>query len=159
MHGQMTSGARAGSVEPIGLHTPHAAPMQMSFYTGAAFPEQFRGDAFVAMRGSWNRQPPSGFEVMRVDFQNGKPMAIEPFLTGFLVESSDSPTGWAQMGRLAGLAQGPDGALYLSDDENGIIYRITYKGDAAPSRPQPKVTNGEADALNLGMVGPSTSRE
>ncbi|MBU1756498.1 MAG: PQQ-dependent sugar dehydrogenase [Alphaproteobacteria bacterium] len=157
--GQSFSEYATGSVEPIGLHTPHAAPMQMSFYTGAAFPEQFRGDAFVAMRGSWNRQPPSGFEVMRVDFQNGKPMAIEPFLTGFLVESSDSPTGWAQMGRLAGLAQGPDGALYLSDDENGIIYRITYKGDAAPSRPQPKVTNGEADALNLGMVGPSTSRE
>ncbi|WP_299814269.1 PQQ-dependent sugar dehydrogenase [uncultured Jannaschia sp.] len=143
----------AGSEEPIGLHTPHAAPMQMAFYTGDAFPEEYRGDAFVAFRGSWNRQPPSGYEVMRVDFEDGRPVAMEPFLTGFLMEDAESPTGWGNMGRLSGLAQGPDGSLYLSDDTGGVIYRITYEGDAASDRPAPEFTNADTGALNLGLVG------
>jgi glucose/arabinose dehydrogenase len=142
----------AGSEEPIGLHTPHAAPMQLAFYTGETFPEDYRGDAFIAFRGSWNRQPPSGYEVMRVDFEDGVPVAMEPFLTGFLMQDEASPTGWGNMGRLAGLAQGPDGALYLSDDKGGVIYRITYAGDAAPDRPAPQFTNADAEELKLGLV-------
>jgi glucose/arabinose dehydrogenase len=141
-----------GSVEPIGLHVPHAAPMQMAFYTGDAFPEDYDGDAFVAFRGSWNRQPPSGYEVMRVDFENGVPVDMKPFLTGFLMQDDESPTGWGNMGRLAGLAQGPDGALYLSDDTGGVIYRIHYMGDAAADRPEPHFTNADAESLNLGLV-------
>ena len=142
----------AGSEEPIGLHVPHSAPMQMAFYTGDAFPAEYDGDAFVAFRGSWNRQPPSGYEVMRVDFEDGAPVAMEPFLTGFLMEDDQSPTGWGNMGRLAGLAQGPDGALYLSDDTGGVIYRIHYEGDAAPDRPEPQFTNADAEDLDLGLV-------
>lgn len=142
-----------GSQEPIGLHTPHAAPMQMTFYTGDAFPDEFRGDAFIAMRGSWNRQPPSGYEVLRVDFEDGKPVAMEPFVTGFLMESAESPTGWGHMGRLAGMAEGPEGSLYLSDDTGGIIYRITYEGEEAAERPAPSFTNADANDLNLGLVG------
>ena len=142
-----------GSQEPIGLHTPHAAPMQMTFYTGDAFPDEFRGDAFIAMRGSWNRQPPSGYEVLRVDFEDGKPVAMEPFVTGFLMESDESPTGWGHMGRLAGMAEGPEGSLYLSDDTGGIIYRITYEGEEAAERPAPSFTNADANDLNLGLVG------
>lgn len=58
----------AQSTNPEGLYIAHSAPMQMAFYTGDAFPEEYRGDAFVAMRGSWNRAQPSGYEVIRIDF-------------------------------------------------------------------------------------------
>lgn len=150
--GQTFSEWAASSREPIGLYTPHAAPMQMAFYTGNKFPKNYNGDAFVAMRGSWNRNPPSGFEVARVDFENGRPVGIKPFLTGFLMKDASSPTGWGAMGRLAGMAEGPDGALYLSDDTNGIIYRITYDGARAPNRPEPRITNADLPELNIGMV-------
>ena len=129
----------AASREPVGLYTPHAAPMQMTFYTGDAFPGEYRGDAYVAMRGSWNRQPPSGYEVVRIDFEDGEPVGFEPFLSGFVTRTDD---GWGQLGRLAGLAEGPDGALYLSDDENGVVYRIAYDPDAA----SPRAASGEAGA-------------
>uniref|UniRef100_UPI0022406AE0 PQQ-dependent sugar dehydrogenase n=1 Tax=Paracoccus beibuensis TaxID=547602 RepID=UPI0022406AE0 len=62
----------AQSEEPALGYTPHAAPMQMAFYTGSAFPEEYRGDAFIAMRGSWNRRPPSGYEITRADFRDGQ---------------------------------------------------------------------------------------
>ena len=86
-------------MEPALGYTPHSAPMQMAFYDGAAFPEAYRGDAFVAMRGSWNRRPPSGYEVARIDFEAGRPVSMEPFLTGFLVEAGG---GYGYLGRLAG---------------------------------------------------------
>ena len=116
----------ARSAEAIGLYTPHAAPMQLAFYTGEQFPEEYRGDAFVATRGSWNRRPPSGYEVVRVQFEDGRPVGFEPFVQGFLVQE---PGGeWGHLGRLCGLAQTPDGALLLSDDTNGVVYRIAYQG-------------------------------
>ena len=133
----------AQSTEPVGLYTPHAAPMQMVFYTGDAFPEDYRGDAFIAMRGSWNRKPPSGYEVLRIDFEDGRPVGFEPFVTGFLMEDPEGEAGWGHLGRLAGLAQGPDGALYLSDDTNGVIHRIAYEGggEGAGGGDGPAVTN------------------
>ena len=115
----------AESAEPVGLYTPHSAPMQMTFYTGTQFPEEYRGDAFIAMRGSWNRQPPSGYEVLRIRFENGRPIDFEPFIQGFLVQEGGE---WGFLGRLMGLAQAPDGSLLLGDDTNGIIYRIAYTG-------------------------------
>lgn len=137
----------ARSVDPIGLYTPHAAPMQMAFYTGAAFPEEYHGDAFVAMRGSWNRKPPSGYEIARIRFSGGKPEGFDAFATGFLMREGrgDGHKGfswgynwgreggykrnpWGHKGRLAGLAQTPDGAVLVSDDTNGLIYRIAYTG-------------------------------
>jgi Raf kinase inhibitor-like YbhB/YbcL family protein len=113
------------SEEPALLYTAHAAPMQMAFYKGDMFPEDYRGDAFVAMRGSWNRKPPSGYEVVRIRFENGKLAGIEPFVTGFLSGSGEQ---FEQMGRLVGLAVAPDGALLFGDDENGVIYRVAYDG-------------------------------
>ena len=104
-------------------YTAHAAPMGMAFYTGSAFPAEYRGDAFVAMRGSWNRWPPSGYEVVRIRFDDGRPVAIEPFATGWLIED-----GRAHFGRLVGLTQHPDGSILVTDDTNGVVYRIAYGG-------------------------------
>lgn len=126
------------SVEPAGFYTPHAAPMQMGFYTGTQFPEAYRGDAFIAMRGSWNRKPPSGYEIVRVHFDGGRPTAFSAFATGFLERKKH---GWAHRGRLAGLAQAADGALLVTDDTNGVIYRIAYTGQQAGSGRAPKPTN------------------
>lgn len=128
----------AKSVEPIGHYTPHAAPMQMTFYTGTQFPQEYRGDAFIAMRGSWNRKPPAGYEVTRIRFSNGRPEKFEAFLQGFL---SKKGKRWIHYGRLAGLAQAKDGSLLLSDDTNGVIYRIAYTGSRKIPKPPGEPTN------------------
>lgn len=99
------------SVPMVLGYTAHAAPMQLVFAPD--------GDAYATMRGSWNRQPPSGYEVVRVDFENGQPKSISPFLTGFLVDD-----GRAHFGRPVGLAVAKDGALLVGDDANGVIYRV-----------------------------------
>ncbi len=117
------------SKEPTLLYTPHSAPMQMAWYTGTMFPAEYRNDAFVAMRGSWNRTPPSGYEVIRIRFnRNGQPQKIEPFVTGFLLTGAGAEGHFA---RPVGLAVAKDGALLLSDDTNGVIYRISYGAVAA----------------------------
>ncbi len=114
------------SDEPRLGYTAHSAPMQMTFYTGAAFPEEYRGDAFIAQRGSWNRRPPSGYEISRVDFEDGNPQAWDHFAEGFLVEGEDG--GYGFLGRLAGIVETADGALLFADDFNGILYRVSYTG-------------------------------
>jgi Raf kinase inhibitor-like YbhB/YbcL family protein len=101
-------------------YTAHAAPMQLVFYRGGSFPAQYDGDAFVTMRGSWNRQPPSGYEVVRLRFEDGQPQGFEPFLRGFLVDG-----GRAHFARPMGLAIAADGALLVGDDANGVIYRVS----------------------------------
>lgn len=117
------------SREPLQLYTPHSAPMQMAYYTGGNFPAEFKNDAFVAMRGSWNRNPPSGYEVIRIRFdQQGQPMKIEPFVTGFLLKGGAPDGKDGHIARLAGIAVAADGALLLSDDANGVIYRISHGG-------------------------------
>lgn len=112
------------SKEPDLLFTAHSAPMQMLFYTGKMFPKEFRGDALIAMHGSWNRMPPSGYEIQRVKFEGGKPVSSEPFLSGFLTQQDGE---YKQFGRPVGLAQMADGSLLLSDDAHGVIYRISYQ--------------------------------
>jgi Raf kinase inhibitor-like YbhB/YbcL family protein len=126
------------STEPALGYTAHSAPMQMVFHDAGGFPAEYRGDAIVAMRGSWNRRPPSGYEVVRVNFENGEPVAFEPFLNGFLTERDDG--GYGFLGRLAGLAVAPDGALYVGDDTNGIIYRVTHAGSGAAARADGQAT-------------------
>ncbi len=111
------------TVAPALTYTAHSAPTSLTFYTGAQFPAEYRNDAFVTMRGSWNRNPPSGYKVMRVRFENGKPARMEEFLTGFLLEN-----GKAHFARIAGLTVARDGALLVSDDSNGVIYRVSYAG-------------------------------
>lgn len=107
-------------------YTAHAAPMQFKFYDGQSFPAEYQGDAFATMRGSWNRAPASGYEIVRIDYANGEPIAIEPFVTGFLTDE-----GTTHIARPVGLVVAKDGALLMSDDTNGVIYRIAYTGDDA----------------------------
>lgn len=107
-------------------YTAHASPMQLSFYHGAQFPADYRGDAFISMRGSWNRKPASGYEILRIRFNNGKPTGFDPFVTGFISRQGES-------GRLSGNAIAKDGSLLFTDDRNGIIYRVSYTGKAAAS--------------------------
>jgi glucose/arabinose dehydrogenase len=108
------------TVAPTLTFDAHSAPMQLVFYDGVNFPADYRGDAFVAMRGSWNRNPPVGYKVVRVQFRDGVPMRTSDFLTGFLASN-----GSQHYGRIAGLAVARDGSLLVSDDANGVIYRVT----------------------------------
>ncbi len=106
-------------------HQAHSSPIAFLFYTGSRFPADYRNDAFQVFRGSWNRKPAVGYKLSRIHFKNGQPERFEDFLTGFLVEG-----GQAQFARIAGLTMTKDGDLLLSDDQNGMIYRITYRPDA-----------------------------
>lgn len=99
----------------------HSAPIDFKFYRGKMFPQQYRDGGFVAFRGSWNRVPATGYKIAFVRFQNGKPVEIQDFVTGFLVEG-----GNAQFARLAGIAYLGDGSLIFSDDQNGVLYRVSY---------------------------------
>nr|WP_314093732.1 YbhB/YbcL family Raf kinase inhibitor-like protein [uncultured Shinella sp.] len=111
--------------EPMVIgYTAHAAPMQMKFYSGTSFPVEYAGDAFATMRGSWNRNPASGYEIVRIHFENGAPKSIEPFLTGFLTDG-----GKTHFARPVGLAVAKDGSLLMADDANGVIYRVAYTGN------------------------------
>lgn len=110
------------SVEPVLLYDAHSAPMEMLFYEGNMFPKEYKNDAFIALHGSWNRKDPSGYKVVRVTFEDNKPARFEDFLSGFLINDNK-----AQFGRVVGLAEHPDGSLFVTDDANGMIYRVTYK--------------------------------
>jgi glucose/arabinose dehydrogenase len=107
---------------PSLLYEPHAAPMGMIFYTGSQFPAEYQNDAFATMRGSWNRTKPSGYKVVRIHFENGKPVSAQDFVTGFLVNNNQ-----AQFGRPVGITMHTDGSLLFTDDNNGVIYRVSYR--------------------------------
>lgn len=140
----------AAATRPALSYTGHAAPMQMLFYRGTAFPGGYQGDAFVTFRGSWNRSKPSGYEVARVRFDAaGEAVAIEPFLTGFLSDTSDGP---AQSGRPVGLAVANDGSLLFTDDINGVIYRVSYKGVGAQMLPKPAMRPPEGEPRPAGSA-------
>jgi glucose/arabinose dehydrogenase len=119
----------AQTVAPALTLEAHNSPIGVVFYTGAPFPAEYRNDAFVALRGSWNRDPPGGYTVVRIRFENGRPTRAEDFVTGWLVDG-----GSAQFGRVTGVAVAADGALLVADDGNGVIYRVAHSGGpAAPS--------------------------
>jgi glucose/arabinose dehydrogenase len=110
---------RARASEPMVLgYQAHSAPMGMIFLHRALGPLR-RGDAVVAMHGSWNRDRSVGYEVVSIRFEDGKPKAFEPLVSGFLMADGK------QFGRPTGLAQLADGSVLVSDDENGIVYRIS----------------------------------
>jgi glucose/arabinose dehydrogenase len=110
---------------PDVLLQAHTAPLQIAFYNAATgFPTEYRGDAFVTEHGSWNRSKRVGYKVVRVRFgPDGKPTGEhDDFMTGFVI---DDKHVW---GRPVGVAVGKDGSLFVSEDGNGTIWRVTYKG-------------------------------
>lgn len=115
-------GACNGVAAPVIDMQAHSAPLGMVFYTGTAFPPEYRGNLFIAFHGSWNRSVPTGYKVVRLPLDGSRPRApLEDFATGWLDAEELSAAG-----RPVGLAVGPDGALYVSDDKAGMIYRISY---------------------------------
>ena len=120
-----------GVVRPVALMGPHAAAMGVKFYTGKMFPAEYQNTMFIARKGSWNRSKPMGFDVVSVrPSEDGKSAKVTPFLTGFQ-EGGDSYKFW---GRPAYVAQMPDGALLVSDEQVGAIYRISYQRPKAAAK-------------------------
>jgi len=117
------------SVVPDLLFEAHSSVLDIVFYEGQQFPAEYRGSAFVALKGSWNRSEPTGYKIVRVPFKDGKPVGYyENFAAGFWVSGLHRAEVW---GRPAALAVTKDGALLVADDTGGTIWRISY---SAPPR-------------------------
>lgn len=110
-------------ITPDVILQPHFASLEMLFYEGAQFPEEYRGDIFAAEHGSWNRARRTGYEVIRVPVKNGHATGeYEDFLAGFVTDKGEV---W---GRPVGVAVGKDGSLFVSDDGSRSIWRVSYVG-------------------------------
>ena len=111
------------AVVPSLMLQAHSAPIHLAFYGGTMFPEKYRGGAFVALHGSWNRELRTGYKVVHVPFRNGKPAGgYDDFVAGWAPDPA-SRTVW---GRPAGLLVLRDGSLLISDDGAGVIWRVSY---------------------------------
>ena len=123
---QMRPDKVQAAVKPDFLFEAHSSLLDIVFYTGDQFPAEYRGDAFVALKGSWNRSEPTGYKVVRVPFKDGRPQGYyENFATGFWVSGVNRAEVW---GRPTALAVAKDGALLVADDTGGTIWRIAYTG-------------------------------
>jgi glucose/arabinose dehydrogenase len=129
------------TIAPDLLFEAHSSVLDLVFYEGDQFPAEYKGHAFVALKGSWNRSEPTGYKVVRVPFKDGRPEGYyENFATGFWVSGERRAEVW---GRPAAVAVAKDGALLVADDTGGTIWRIAYTG----SREQadtPAQTTGSA---------------
>jgi len=109
---------------------PHVAALGMRFYTGRMFPSDYVNQIFIAEHGSWNRSRKTGYRVSLVRLDGNRVVAYEPFATGWLTGESD----W---GRPVDVEVARDGSLLVSDDKNGVIYRIFYEGATRPPDSSP----------------------
>ena len=108
---------------PDVLMQAHSAPLGIAFYEASQFPAEYRGDAFVTLHGSWNRSRRTGYKVVRLRFKDGRPTGeYEDFMTGFVVSDG------AVWGRPVGVAVAADGALIVTEDGAGTIWRVVWKG-------------------------------
>jgi len=115
----------SASQPPDLLFRSHSAPLGLVFYEGDSFPADYRGDAFVALHGSWNAAEPRGYMVVRVPFKGNRPAGwYEAFVTGFWLEGSSRARVW---GRPAALAVTGDGSLLIADDTDNTIWRVSYR--------------------------------
>jgi len=105
---------------PVMAFISHSTPIGITFLHNSQFPKEYQSDAIVALHGSWNRKQPSGYALVRVKFKDNKPIAVENFVSGWL-------SGQNAWGRPVDVAVGTDGALYVSDDRTGYIYKISYQ--------------------------------
>jgi glucose/arabinose dehydrogenase len=113
----------AKAVVPSLLIQSHSAPLGIVFYDGTMFPPEYRGRAFVALHGSWNRSHRTGYSVVSVPFRNGKPAGgYDDFATGWMTD----PASNSVWGRPVGLLVLADGSLLISDDGANVIWRVTY---------------------------------
>jgi glucose/arabinose dehydrogenase len=103
----------------------HVAPLGVLFYTGEMFPPEYRGQLLVAEHGSWNRTSPQGYRLTLVRFREGRAEGREVFADGWLRRGR-------VLGRPVALLQLPDGSVLVSDDRAGVIYRLTWEGQASP---------------------------
>ena len=115
------------AIVPDVMEQSHSASLEMTFYTAtngvAAFPAEYRGDAFVAFHGSWNRSTRTGYKIARIRVEHGVPTGeYDDFLTGFVV---DDHSVW---GRPVGVTVAHDGALLVTEDGNGTLWRVAYGG-------------------------------
>ncbi len=114
----------AKAIKPDYALGSHTAALGLAFYNGKAFPERYRGGAFIGMHGSWNRSKMVGYKVAFIPFANGKPAGpIEDILTGFIADENKSEA----YGRPVGVAVAPDGSLLVADDSGGKVWRVTAK--------------------------------
>jgi len=111
---------------PDVLFQAHSAPLGFVFYEGSQFPAEYKGDAFVALHGSWNSSRPTGYKVVRIRFANGRPTnGYDDFLTGFWDGSTSPAKVW---GRPVWPAVAKDGSLLVSDDIGNTVWRVAYTG-------------------------------
>lgn len=134
----------AASIPPAHAFHPHNAPLGITFLRGDAMPAAYRGAALVALHGSWNRTSKDGYKVVSLHWAPDGTITERDFLTGFLRDEHVS-------GRPVDVAQGPDGAIYVSDDYAGAIYRIVT-GDAPRVAPAVAAPTGTAVADPLAAV-------
>jgi glucose/arabinose dehydrogenase len=113
---------RGKVITPDVLLQSHSASLQMLFYTGAMFPNEYKNEGFAALHGSWNRERRTGYKVIRVPQNRGVPTGeYEDFMTGFVTPAGDV---W---GRPVGVAVAKDGSMLVSDDGSNTIWRVSYK--------------------------------
>ena len=112
---------------PVGQMLAHSAPLGMHFIRGKALPSRYHGALLNSLHGSWNRQPPAPPRVMAFwSSPDGRNAVLEDLITGFQQESSP----YGRWGRPVSVAEGADGALYVTDDHGGSVYRVAYTGEA-----------------------------
>ena len=109
------------SIAPVHAFRAHVAPLGITFVRGDKVPPDYRGAALVALHGSWNRSEKDGYEVVSLHWNERGEITERPFATGFEVDED-------VIGRPVDVAEGPDGAFYISDDFAGSIYRVVYVG-------------------------------
>ncbi len=114
------------TVTPDVLLQSHSAPLGFVFYTGTQFPADYRGDAFLALHGSWNAKTPTGYKIVRIKFAGARPEpGYENFITGWWRKGTDPAE---VIGRPTALAVASDGSLLIADDAGRAIWRIRYTG-------------------------------